>query len=282
MKNSLAVLLTCHNRKKKTLACLDSLHDLLIPKSFERFDIYLVDDSSSDGTAHAVAEQFPDITLVQGNGELFWNQGMRLAWNTAISVKGYDFYMWLNDDVFLQKEALLELYESYQEIMKSCNKESLVTGAFKKNNHTEDFSYGGRSDWGNIVPNGEVQQCKYINGNTVLISKNVFNRLGNLSSDYTHGMGDFDYGLRALQAGFKNVTTKRYIGVCTLNENSKWHDASLPLKKRLDLFYSPLGLNYKEYIVFRKKFWKKKWVLFSIKAYLRVLFPYFYNKINNL
>ena len=47
------------------------------------------------------------------------------------------------------------------------------------------------------------------------------------------------------------------------------------------LFNSPLGLNIKEYIIYRKKFWKIKWVYFSFIAHAKVFFPSLYNKIKN-
>ena len=56
MKNinkNIAVLITCHNRKLKTLKCLTALHNATLPKN-HMMDIFLVDDGCSDGTALAV------------------------------------------------------------------------------------------------------------------------------------------------------------------------------------------------------------------------------------
>jgi hypothetical protein len=44
----------------------------------------------------------------------------------------------------------------------------------------------------------------------------------------------------------------------------------------MKLLFSPKGLNLKEYIVFRKKFWGWKWVIFGAKAFAKTLFPYQY------
>lgn len=281
MKNTIAILITCHNRKAKTLACIKTLFELQKPNNIINVDVYLVDDGSTDGTSEAINERFSEVNIIQGNGDLFWNQGMRLAWDTAAKTNDYDFYLWMNDDVILEKDAFIELFDCYTEALKNHNKESIITGSFKKSKLTDEFSYGGRTESGIVIPNGKLQQCKYINGNTVLIPKKIYSNLGNLSSDYTHAMGDFDYGLRAVQAGFKNFTTKKYIGICPTNEDPQWSNPKVPLKKRLELFRSPLGLNFKEYMVFRKKFWKWEWILFAIKAYLKVLFPSLYKTSKN-
>jgi len=279
MNNNIAVLITCYNRKIKTLKCLQNLNDIDFPKNIDNLDVYLVDDASTDGTYNAVKNTFPKVKLIKGSGDLFWNHGMRLAWEEASQTKEYDFYLWLNDDVVLEQFALEHLFDCYKEALKLYKNPAIITGAFKNTKLGNEFSYGGRIDSGNVIPNGKLQECKYINGNAVLVSKQVYNKLGNLSSDYTHTMGDFDYGLRALEAGFNNCTTKRYIGFCPVNDSPDWSNPNVPLKERLKLFKSPTGLSYKEYIVFRKKFWGNKWVVFAFKAYMKVMFPSFYKKL---
>ena len=49
----ISVLLTCHNRKAKTLGCLTSLYAAELPVGYD-MEVYLVDDGCTDGTADAV------------------------------------------------------------------------------------------------------------------------------------------------------------------------------------------------------------------------------------
>lgn len=278
---TIAVLLTCHNRKEKTLQCLHALYAQQGLDVDFNIEVFLVDDASIDGTATAIENQFPLVNIISGNGDLYWNQGMRLAWKTATEAKDYDFYFWLNDDTILDINALENLIEIYKKATTLEQKEVLVTAACRAGLDEDYFSYGGRTDAGAVLPNGELQSCKYINGNAVLIPKAIFKELGILSNDYTHGMGDFDYGLRALEAGFKSFTTRDYIATCPTNEGIPgWCNPSLPLKKRWALFHSPLGLNINEYIKFRKKFWGIRWISFTIKAYAKMINPQLYNKIS--
>lgn len=281
MEKDIAVLLTCFNRKKKTLASLEKLQEAILPNDINKLDVFLVDDGSTDGTSEAIKKTYPKVNVIKGNGNLFWNQGMRLAWKTASSKKDYDFYLWLNDDVALKKLALNELYNCYKEGLNKDGTPCLITGAFQNSKTDSTFSYGGRSATEPVIPNGKLQPCKYINGNAVLVPKEIFNVLGNLAKEYTHGIGDFDYGLRSLQNSFNNYTTKIYIGYCEVNGLPNWSNPEIPLKKRLKLFRSPRGLNFSEYILFRKKFWGNKWIIYAIKAYLKVLFPKFYARIKN-
>jgi GT2 family glycosyltransferase len=275
----IAILLTVYNRKQKTLACLESITKLLVPEDYV-IEVFLVDDGSTDGTGEAVKNQFPQVKVIQGTGNLYWNGGMRLAWDTAAKTKDYDYYFWLNDDTLLSKNALNELISCYNESCRIDKKPAIIVGACHEDVDFHKFSYGGRNDDGPVIPNGELQTCKYINGNAVLVSKEIYAKLGNLSARYTHTLGDYDYGLRAIQSGYKCYTTKAYIASCPSNGQPEWCNPKSPLFKRLQLFYSPKGLNIKDYNKFRQKFWGNRWIIYSLKAYLRVLIPGVYNKLN--
>ena len=277
---SVAVLLTCYNRKEKTLKCLKKLFDseFLSKKDFE---VFLVDDASTDGTGSDVMANFPEVNIINGNGNLFWNRGMRLAWRSAVEYKNFDFYLWLNDDTFLFKDGLYDIFKSYCLAKKKEGNEVIIVASCQVNSTDNLFSYGGRDDNGPIIPNGFIQACKYINGNVVLIPKLIFKTCGNLSNDYTHGMGDFDYGLNAALKGFKSYTTTKYVAYCQPNNPvPEWCNPNNSLMKRWSLFHSPYGLNILEYIKFRKKFWGSKWIFYLIKAYLKMLFPSFYFKLS--
>ena len=66
MKNhKTAVLLTCYNRKDKTVACLNSFFEADLPSSNHQFEVFLTDDGSTDGTSEAVNKLFPDISIIK-------------------------------------------------------------------------------------------------------------------------------------------------------------------------------------------------------------------------
>jgi GT2 family glycosyltransferase len=83
MKSKIAILMTCFNRKGKTFSCLTSLFENRPPSGY-KIDVYLVDDGSSDGTTEMVKENFPTVKIIQGDGSLFWNRGMKLTWSMAM------------------------------------------------------------------------------------------------------------------------------------------------------------------------------------------------------
>ena len=87
----IAVLITCHNRKAKTVACLHALFANDLPKDYS-LEIFLVDDGSTDGTEQAVRGRYPKVNIIKGDGNLYWNGGMRVAFADAIE-QGFDIFL---------------------------------------------------------------------------------------------------------------------------------------------------------------------------------------------
>ena len=196
----IAVLLTCYNRRDKTLNCLNALFHAFLPEVYY-IKVFLVDDGSTDGTSEAVRKMFPDVKVIQGNGNLYWNRGMHLAWTTAAKTNKYDFYLWLNDDTILFHSSLLDLVETANKT--SCK--AIIVGSTVSKN-TGKLTYGGMllSNSNLLKPNENIQNCDYFNGNIVLIPKSVYNVIGHNDPFFHHSLGDLDYGLRANKKNIKS------------------------------------------------------------------------------
>ena len=112
----IAILMTVHNRKAKTLRCLASLKETSTPWRDAVFlKVFLTDDGSTDGTAEAIrAEDYPfDVRILPGDGNLFWNGGMIQSWKAAIGEGGWDGYLWLNDDAVVLPAFWQDLLDAF-------------------------------------------------------------------------------------------------------------------------------------------------------------------------
>ena len=236
-QKTIAALLTVHNRKEKTMECLTNLFRQDLCEDV-KLDIYLTDDGSTDGTAEAIKEHFPSVIVVHGDGTLFWNRGMYVAWKEAAK-KQYDFYLWLNDDTFLYSGALSKLMEA-----SICKKnKAIIVGVTQNLIHTQ-ATYGGLLKDGRIAPvDGHLHRIHHFNGNIVLIPNDVFNVLGNLDWYFTHGKGDFDYGLRANEKGIEMFQVGHYIGECDRHLTiDKWCNPQVPFIERWKAMWRPNGM----------------------------------------
>lgn len=246
---TVAVLLTVFNRRQKTLECLKSCYgqmDAFRADGRYSFSVYMTDDGSTDGTSEAVAELFPDVHIIRGNGTLFWNRGMCAAWNEAAK-EDPDFYIWLNDDMLLKPGAFSVLLENSSYL----KHRAIVVGTAVDSKG--EYSYGGRTVYGRIIPPDPVIPvvCDIFNGNLVLVPKSVYEAVGTMDQFYSHGFGDFDYGVRADKAGITSVVAPGVLAVCDRNHGiPKWRNAAFPLKERFSALSDPKGRPLKEQFVY--------------------------------
>lgn len=278
---SVAILLTVHNRKNKTIDCLKNVYSQTFGKDEYSINVYLTDDGCTDGTTDVVKNFFPEVNIIKGDGSLYWNRGMYTAWQAA-SKTNPDYYMWLNDDTKLFEDSLGRLLR----LAEQTNNESIIVGSTLANKEKEIFTYGGmdgRMKHRRIPPdNNKLKACATFNGNIVLIPKNVFKRLGFNDSYYRHSFGDIDYGLNATKSGLTNYIAPGYYGTCDRNNPIPlFRRKCYGLIKRYKLLYSPLGSNpFEAYHLNVKYYPTYKCVWLFIKLHLNVLFPVDHTKFN--
>lgn len=283
-KLQIAVLMTCHNRRDTTLGCLRAL---INQESIDdvNLEVYLVDAGSTDGTVTTVREGFPQVNLIVRDEGLYWCGGMRAAFAEAMK-NGYDcdYYLWLNSDTMLYREAVRHLVDTAAEIESKYSKDSIIVGSLHDPD-TGKHTYGGVAKVSKVrpiffeplVPSDVAQQCDTMNGNCVLVPRSIAALLGNLSKEFTHRMADTDYGLRAKARGIPIWVAPKYVGVCPRNPVPPWRDPQVSLWRRLKFLYSPKGLPPAEWIVFTKRHAGIMWPVYWLKLHFRVLFPEFLN-----
>ena len=269
---TIAVLLTVHNRKEKTMKCLENLFNQQIPSGYS-IAVYLTDDGCTDGTAEAVEKRYPTVQIVQGDGTLYWNRGMWTAWNAAAK-HNHDYYLWLNDDTYLLPGAIEELVQSATR----CHGKAIVVGACR-DEKASCTTYGGRTASSKVPdPIGELQRVRTFNGNIVLIPAFVYNKVGNLDYTFRHSMGDLDYGYRASKQGIGIFQSANYLGVCDRHGTyPNWCNPKVDIKKRWKVLFSPTGYNPKERFYFEHKHYGFITATFhTALIYLRCIFPKFW------
>lgn len=227
------LIIPCFNRKAVTLSCLRHLRALELPA---RFRLMLVDDGSSDGTAEAVAGEFPEVEVVNGSGDLYWTgaveTGMRLAF-----ARGASSVVWLNDDTVVAAGAIEAVVKRAEELG------GLVSGQGQIVDPTDGkisyfpLYYRGKSNLRTEpVDLGQeeiaVDSCR---GNLVAVSRQVVEAIGYPDgAKMPHMAGDTDYGLRASRAGLpvRVLTGARVNEICAIPYlDQSWLYGHTPLTK---------------------------------------------------
>ena len=259
---------------------MSALAALFHQRNTERaqFTVFLVDDGSTDGTGECVHELFPSVQLLRGNGTLYWNGGMRMAFAAALK-EPFDAFLFLNDDTVLYEDALDRLAACARS-WRIANSPAIVVGSTKSPG-SEEQTYGGivlRSrgfalKLEKVLPDtSQPVTCDTMNGNIVLIPKEIAEVVGNLDGHFGHQFGDLDYGLRATRAGFKIVVAPGYFGECLPNSNAgTWRDSELTFSERWRKLTSPKGVPFHEWILFTRRHYGYRWPYYALSPYLKTI-----------
>lgn len=269
---TIAVLIAVHNRLATTLACLEQLYTQPLEPGVQ-LRVFLVDDGSTDGTTQAIQQQYPQVDLLQGNGHLFWGGAMRLAFQTAMN-QGFSHYLWLNDDTHLHPGALQRLLNcSRQE-----GPHSVVVGSVQ-DPQTFQLTYGGlHAPRGKvwqmevIQPTSDVQTAGSMHGNCVLIPDQVARKVGVIDHRFPHRLGDVDYGLRVIKAGYTIKVVPQFVGYCANNPvTASWFGAQHAWQSRWKAISQIRGLPLIPYAQFCHRHYGYLWWLYWIWPYLYAL-----------
>ena len=291
----LATIITCYNRKEKTLSSLRHMYDsqkYYNSTSEEKLDItlYMTDDGCTDGTAEAVLDAFPnkEIHIQKSGGNLFWARGMNLSWQTAAKGGQWDYFLLLNDDTDMTLDCFAQLFEAERYSSAHHGKEALIAGIIaSKINHCE-VTYGGdvfltrfTAKLQRLIPSGSPQPCDLLNANIMIVPNSIFQSLGYFYP-YMHGCADSDYSVMARKAGFPVYVTSGICGYCDFDHWTKADDrvniVKMTLQERKDYFNHPLHSN-QDYLTLIKRMTPWRYPFVWIFRKMIIYWPSLYYKI---
>lgn len=298
---NIAVLLTCFNRKDKTVMCLSKLYEAVIAYNSKNqqhqidLETFLVDDGCTDGTADEVRSRFHSqkIQIIQGDGTLYWAGGMRRAWTEAYKRhQEWDFYLLLNDDTLVFPILFDELLGAHKFAIETFHKDGIYSGITRSAYSPFRMTYGG-SVWINkfkgtlrrLVPNGYCQLCDVVNANVLLVSAAVVDEVGLLSEDYQHGLADYDYAIRVRKASFPVLLTASFCGTCENDHQSMNEIAAkiigMSLSERMQYFRHPVHSN-KDYLRFIRNTSPVRLPIVWVGRIINLYLPRLYYKLNSM
>ncbi|GAB3237688.1 hypothetical protein GCM10027346_29550 [Hymenobacter seoulensis] len=200
----LYIVIPVFNRKEFTRACLESLRQQTAPD----FKIVVVDDGSTDGTGQMLRDEFPEVLIEEGDGNLFWTAGVNLGIRRAMA-EGATRVMTLNNDVITAPDFVAQMLASAE------RHPTAVLGALELDVNTGKPVYGGETlDWRTntrrdlleTLPSDQRQglhPVTYLPGRGLLIPRVVLDTIGLFDEKrLPHYLADFDYTSVARRHGF--------------------------------------------------------------------------------
>lgn len=268
----IAVIASCFNRRELTLGGLRALQQAMGNLDYR---VYLVDDGCTDGTGDAVRAAHPEVTLIAGDGSLYWNGGMRVAWKRAIE-DNPSYFLWWNDDLEMAPGALQRLFSRQKELEAQHGPKVISIGEVI-DPETGKVTYGGYVRAPGLsalrfqrVPDHKTA-CVTMNGNCVLIPARAVRDIGILNERFRHGTGDIDYGLRASKAGYAIFQSDFPVGVTAYNHQFEANMSRLTLSNWRFILRHPKGIPVDEWLYFCRSHGGWIWPVNFIVRYASIL-----------
>ena len=212
------------NRKATTRQALANLR-VTLRRDFV-LDILVIDDGSDDGTAGMLSVEFPEVAVIQGDGQLWWGGALNIGFNYAVKC-GYKYVYVMNDDVELRLDAIVELHDAARKYSGAvCG--SLV---IYENARVLSAEFGFRGLLGKVhsLSNGrsiesiseEIIDSETLSTRSTLIPCEILQR--GLFVDvkrFPHHFSDYDYFDRVRRAGFRILVVTRSVATSDMSSSS--------------------------------------------------------------
>lgn len=293
----IAIIVTCHNRKEKTIASLRSVFNAQefynsLWKEKLDLELFITDDGCKDGTAEAVLNEFHDkhICIIKGSGFCYWAGGMRLAWQEALKQKErWNFYLLLNDDTIVTSNVFEELLSAHNYSLSVFGIPGIYSGITCDFNNKNIITYSGdkfnssaKGKWTRLGPTGTPQIVDQTNANILIVSSQVVDSIGIFFYKYIHGCADYDYCMEAKRHGYTTLITGNICGYCEYDHISDGEETrkliNMSFRERLRYVYAPTHSD-KDYLLFVKRNIPHKYIISWTLRKIRLLFPILYYRI---
>lgn len=194
----IAVVVPIYNRRAITCEFLRSFSSV----GYANYELILVDDGSTDGSADAIAHEFPDVRLLQTPGEYWWSKSMNHGVRDALE-RGAEYVLSINDDVSFEPDFLSCL------VQYALDHPRTLVGCiiYRRDDRRRLWYAGGKMSLflGELFHRSSAHdgQLRWLTGMGTLIPADVFREIG-LYDDvrFPQYFGDADFSMRARSAGF--------------------------------------------------------------------------------
>jgi len=211
LQPKIAIILLNWNGKQDTLTCLESLTKL----TYLNFEVIVVDNGSTDGSASGIRKDFPEFLLIETGENLGFAEGNNVGMRKAMQ-RGAELFFLLNNDTIVAADILdrfVEMHASYPEAgifgAKIClfdQKQKLDHLGGMWNKKTGTFELIGKHREENKPQWQHPQELDYVCGAGMMVRRKVIETIGYLDPRFFLIWEESDFCFRSRRAGFKIFT----------------------------------------------------------------------------
>jgi len=194
------------NKKDYVLNCIKSV----LEQNYDNYDLYVVDNASSDGSVEAIRENFPQINLIVNRENLGGSGGFNTGLKRIMKEGKYKYSYLLDNDVILDSNALKELIA----VVEKDSQIGMVGSAIYQMDYPDKLqTLGAFIDWQkaetkphlvgvteDLVPKGNFE-VDYVIACSLLVRNECLNRVGLMDQEYFLYFDEIDWCTRIKKAG---------------------------------------------------------------------------------
>ncbi len=244
MKTPIYILIPVHNRKSITLRCLEHLQQ---QGTLDQYHIVVIDDGSTDGTLEAIVRQYPDVTILSGDGNLWWTGAIVMGMKFAMQ-QGAEYLIWLNDDTLPEMHTI-------EKLITACinNPKTIASAQCYEDETYKKASFGGhrihqRKLYTECKATALGQQEVYdgLHGNLVCLPRSIVQFLGYPNQRWMpQGWADLVYTFEAKKSGFFPTVIGDARAICPMNPlYQSWFEGPISIGQRWAMLLTPRSNMY--------------------------------------
>lgn len=201
-----SVILVSYNSEKDIKECLNSLKE----QSYKNFNIFLVDNNSSDNTINIVKQNYPEVGIIENKKNYGFARGNNIGIKQAFKDKNVKYIALLNLDTVVDKNWLIELIRVIDKHNDLGSIQSKILFYDKKNlintsgNKIHFLGLGYCGDYMEKDKNIAENTITYSSGGSVLFTRKALEDVGLFDDDLFMYHEDLDLGWRLMLSGYKN------------------------------------------------------------------------------
>lgn len=213
-KNSPRVfaIIPVFNRLNFTKKCLASF----TAQNYRNLEVIIINDGSTDGTAEYLKKYYPEVHVIQGDGNWWWTKSMAEGVKYCLGkCKADDYILEMNNDCYFRPDYISQLIKTGKKYPQA------IIGSLcvRAQEPTKVVEAGIRIDWPTGLVYGVAQtvsqklsyysKMKFIDkldalpGKGTLIPLKVIKKIGNFNyRRFPHYIADYEFANRAKRAGY--------------------------------------------------------------------------------
>ncbi|MFU8844806.1 MAG: glycosyltransferase family 2 protein [Bacteroidales bacterium] len=283
----IALVFPVFNGLHYTQKCLDAVFSQLssINSSTAIFEVVVVDDGSTDGSNDWIRMNFPQVHLLEGNGNLWWSGGINKAVEYGLYTLNTDYFLWWNNDIIPEKNYFFNLAS----LLKHHEPDTII-GSKILLAHQPDtiWSMGGlfdaRTGFKNMIGAhqkdndsfNKIVSCDWLTGMGTVTHSSVYRKIGFIDNKrFPQYHGDSDFTFRAKKAGYSIIVDPSLVIYNDTRNSGLRHDERFSrLFKSLFSIRSNYNLK-KDFLFYRKHAVSPRAFLIPLTKYIKYIGGFF-------